>query len=605
MPIDKAERRYDVKDSFVKLQKIQVQTPLQKQAIGNMRRRSVRIACRPPRQLVTDSTNESSDSEAHVQSKKRRLLAAGARARGQLRNVSPKAGCSPESDPQNQTLYSSLKSRTRAACPEKASITVKVPSGSDSESHSSEDDGSLGPGGLSAYELKRLKNIQQNKAFFSFLNIQETTDALRAFSRKSKPQTQGLKRPQQTPVNAVATRKSLCLQRLDPVEAPVPEQQDFEEEKTLNQSGPIKMVPVNLGPNGRLPQSFLDCWNEPYKCANITQKVNLNGYKSSLIGMTLQEDHVAKVVKNNIFSVAVHPCTSTVLVAAGDKWGRVGLWDVNSDYGDDGVYLFEPHSRPVSCMYFSASHPAHLLTLSYDGTIRCADVNKAVFDDVYQREEGLSCFDFLSKDCSTLIAGGCNGNVMVVDRRAQSMSHELLTELDIMVIRTVHVHPVDNNYFMVAGKGSVCIYDARCLKPKGSRSVASLQGHTKTVNSAYFSPLSGNRVLTTCMDDRLRVYDSTRFCLDVPLLASIRHNNNTGRWLTKFRAVWNPTLEDCFVVGSMAQPRQIEMFHESGSLLHTFRGDCLGSVCSINAFHPSRSVLVAGNSSGRLHVFMG
>lgn len=35
------------------------------------------------------------------------------------------------------------------------------------------------------------------------------------------------------------------------------------------------------------------------------------------------------------------------------------------------------------------------------------------------------------------------------------MSHELLTELDIMVIRTVHVHPVDNNYFMVAGKGYV------------------------------------------------------------------------------------------------------------------------------------------------------
>ncbi|MGH0190448.1 UNVERIFIED_CONTAM: hypothetical protein FKN15_046187 [Acipenser sinensis] len=113
------------------------------------------------------------------------------------------------------------------------------------------------------------------------------------------------------------------------------------------------MVPVNLGANGRLPQSFLHCWNE------------------------------------------------------------------NSDYGDDGVYLFEPHSRPVCCMYFSASHPAHLLTLSYDGTIRCADVNKAVFDDVYQREGRLSCFDFLSKDGSTLIAGGCNGNVMVVDRRAQ------------------------------------------------------------------------------------------------------------------------------------------------------------------------------------------
>lgn len=133
---------------------------MQKQAIGNMRRRSVRIACRPPRQLVTDLTNKSSDSEAHVQSKKRRLLGAGARARGQLRNVSPKAGCSPESDPQNQTPYSSLKSRTRAACPEKASTTVKVPSGSDSESHSSEDDGSVSTrliGGISVDKQSKLK----------------------------------------------------------------------------------------------------------------------------------------------------------------------------------------------------------------------------------------------------------------------------------------------------------------------------------------------------------------------------------------------------------------------------------------------------------------
>lgn len=83
-----------------------------------------------------------------------------------------------------------------------------------------------------------------------------------------------------------------------------------------------------------------------------------------------------------------------------------------------------------------------------------------------------------------------------------------------------------------------------------------------------------------------------------------RHNNNTGRWLTRFRAIWDPKQEDCFVVGSMARPRQIEVYQDTGKLLHSFYNiDCLGSVCSINVVHPSKNILVGGNSSGRLHVF--
>lgn len=54
----------------------------------------------------------------------------------------------------------------------------------------------------------------------------------------------------------------------------------------------------------------------------------------------------------------------------------------DADWGDDGVLLFEPHTRPVACMAFSTTHPSHLLSLSYDGSLRCMDVQKAVFDDV-------------------------------------------------------------------------------------------------------------------------------------------------------------------------------------------------------------------------------
>lgn len=49
-------------------------------------------------------------------------------------------------------------------------------------------------------------------------------------------------------------------------------------------------------------------------------------YQSALKKMRITEDQVAKVVKDRIFSAAFHPCTSSLLMAAGDKWGKVGLW---------------------------------------------------------------------------------------------------------------------------------------------------------------------------------------------------------------------------------------------------------------------------------------
>merc|ERR1739838_910126 len=82
----------------------------------------------------------------------------------------------------------------------------------------------------------------------------------------------------------------------------------------------------------------------------------------------------------------------------------------------------------------------------------------------------------------------------------------------------------------------------------------------KTVNSAYFSPVTGDRVLTTGMDDAYRVYDFSGKKSTAPLIKDLRHNNNTGRWLTKFRAVWYPRREDLILSGLMGHPRQIELY---------------------------------------------
>uniref|UniRef100_A0ACB8E515 WD repeat-containing protein 76 n=2 Tax=Sphaerodactylus townsendi TaxID=933632 RepID=A0ACB8E515_9SAUR len=366
------------------------------------------------------------------------------------------------------------------------------------------------------------------------------------------------------------------------------------------------MVAADQDQTPELTEEFLSEWAKISQIEHQkteTSLPHLESYKAALRGMVLQEDAVAKVVHTRIYSVAVHPSESRTLVAAGDKEGHVGLWNLDCSSGE-GAHAFLPHSRPVSCLQFSPVTPAHLLSLSHDGTLRCGDVARTAFDEVYRNEEfALSSFDFLAGDASTLVVGMWDGRVAVVDKRTPGTSAEVSADLN-SVTRTVHVHPVSRQYFIAAGARNVGIYDVRHLKESGSQPVVPLVGHSKSVASAYFSPVTGNRVVTTCADDYLRIFGTHCLSSMAPILTTIRHNNNTGRWLTRFRAVWDPKRDDCIVVGSMARPRRVEVFHTTGELLHSFSSaDYLGSVCSINAWHPTRYIMAGGNSSGRLHVF--
>ncbi|XP_038606137.1 WD repeat-containing protein 76 isoform X2 [Tachyglossus aculeatus] len=404
-------------------------------------------------------------------------------------------------------------------------------------------------------------------------------------------------------------RRSMRLLKADPSGVPVP-QVPAQPELAADESpgpppGPLEMVPSNQTAKDEVFGEFLQTWTEMSQPSGSTiqQPSSLESYRASLSGMAVSEETVCKVTKDRIFSLAVHPSESRLLVAAGDRLGQVGLWDLDRGPKAAGVHTFAPHIRAVSCLYFSPANPAHLLSLSYDGTLRCADFSRAVFDEVYRNQElALSSFTFLSDDASSLLVGHWNGGVAVVDRRAPAPVQ--WADLGPGLVRTVHGHPLHRQYFVAAGARNVSIFDVRCLKPQRNRPLLSLPGHTKSLASAYFSPTTGCRVVTTCADDNLRVFDTSCLGSKAPLVTTVRHNNNTGRWLSRFQAVWDPKQEDCFVVGSLSRPRRIEVFHAAGRLLHSFaHEDWLGSVCSINALHPSRPVLAGGNSSGKVHVF--
>ncbi|KAM6202483.1 WD repeat-containing protein 76 [Rhynchocyon petersi] len=464
---------------------------------------------------------------------------------------------------------------------------------------------------LSPYERKRLKNISENANFFASLQLSESAARLREIIEKRQPSESKRKKPKKRE-NETGCRRSMRLQRVDPSGIPLPEtptQPELVAERNpLLPPGPLDMLPENQDDTNESFNEFLHTWTEISKTSskNVKEFSSLKSYITNLSGMVLSEDTVCKTTKGAVFSIALHPSETRTLVAAGGKFGYIGLWDLTQQPKEDGIYVFQPHSQPVSCLYFSPVNPAHILSLSYDGTLRCGDFSRAIFEEVYRNEsKTFSSFDFLTEDASTLVVGHWDGTMSVVDRRTPGTSYEKLTKCSLEKIRTIHVHPVHRQYFVIAGLRDVHIYDARNLARSSIRPLISLTEHTKSVASAYFSPATGNRVVTTCADSHVRIFDSSCMSSQFPLLTAIRHNTNSGRWLTRFRAVWDPKQEDCIIVGSMAYPRRVEIFHETGEHLHSLlHEEYLASVCSINAMHPTRFILAGGNSSGKIYVFM-
>jgi hypothetical protein len=98
------------------------------------------------------------------------------------------------------------------------------------------------------------------------------------------------------------------------------------------------------------------------------------------------EEWVAKVTPDRIYSVATHPNVSKLICCAGDKQGYVGLWDVDAQTAEEnntnhGVHLFRPHSRPICCMEWLNND--NMVTASYDGSVRRLNVEKGVFEEIF------------------------------------------------------------------------------------------------------------------------------------------------------------------------------------------------------------------------------
>jgi hypothetical protein len=401
---------------------------------------------------------------------------------------------------------------------------------------------------LSEYEAARLANIARNSEVLTGLGINTTVSAIsaqvqsRTFVKPEKRQ-----RVQREPVRRSTRGKDADGKPVEPL--------------------PVSVEPVDEHEAPAGPIDLREGGAEHTDFAETLQKLSAGDGEKKLVALataaqyaefSLGEDvrcpfaRVApriKVVKERIFSIAFHPSPLTPLVVAADKWGQVGFLDLRQ--GDEDrrrVFAASPHARPVSALVHSTD-AQYLYSCSYDGTVRRFDYKTGIFELLVQGDEMLSHLA-LSADANRLYVASNGGDLLVLDPRASPSKASMELDLHDRKIATVDGHPLNEHVFVTASNDTlVKVWDIRKAASKGRPKALQQLQHSLAVTSAYYSTGGGEGggvgssgeeggavVVTTCNDNLLRFWQP-HHAGAVPLAKTLKHNNNTGRYITNFRAV--------------------------------------------------------------------
>ncbi|KAJ4874371.1 DROUGHT SENSITIVE 1 [Raphanus sativus] len=490
------------------------------------------------------------------------------------------------------------------------------------------------------YERKRLENIRRNDEMMAALNVRAKASLLTAATKRPRDESKSYKKKKEKPETPIVMRKSLRTRGLDPDSVGLPNWfADYHKRiPPLNSSAPLQKSSARLlaplpfdkaydgeGSYHKFVESMCgtastvvnvkdDCSSTRRRSPRLSNKdgnddspvvSSGNDYlKKEVVKsgktefdrepLSLESNNVARVVPGRIFVVKFMPCENVKLVAAGDKLGNVGFWNLDCDRDeeddDNGIYLFHPHTSPVSSLVFQQNSLSKVISSSYDGLIRLMDAEKSVFDLVYSCDKAIFSLSQRPNDEQSLYFGEGYGMLNVWDLRAGKSSSNW--DLHEHRINSIDFNP-QNPHVMATSStdGTACLWDLRSM---GATTPKTLQtvNHSRAVHSAYFSP-TGLSLATTSVDNYIGLLSGANF----EDLSMISHDNNTNRWISTFRGVWGWDDSSIFVANrsskgidviSTKQKRTVKELHDP--LMRAIP-------CRIHC-HPLNVGVIAGSTAG-------
>ncbi|MEW5309312.1 MAG: hypothetical protein WDW38_001207 [Sanguina aurantia] len=357
-----------------------------------------------------------------------------------------------------------------------------------------------------------------------------------------------------------------------------------------------------------------------------------------------------------------HP-THDGIVLSGDKKGHLGIW--NFDKVHDRTVYDTVHQALLNTMRFMDSEM--LATASSDGTAKVIDIETGAPKTLINLNpggwvEGAPWVMMYGLDVvpsmHLIVAGDSEGVVHMLDPRSQDPVGRQQLGKKGTKISSVACHPRNESIIMTAGNDHFArIFDIRAFSsngaisglegggsgggasvtaapplpdpdpdpeparkvpagkgggaPRAARVVVQTRGelaslaHPRVVNAAYFSPHTGGKILTTCQDNRLRVWDHAVTASGYPD-REIVHSHDFNRYLTHFKAEFDPKdpTESRIVIGRyISEDFDGQALHpvdildiSSGALLQQCIDTNLTTISPVNKPHPRRDIIITGSA---------
>ena len=352
--------------------------------------------------------------------------------------------------------------------------------------------------------------------------------------------------------------------------------------------------------------------------------------KAKLTGMA-----EIKITPERVYSLGFHPTAEKPLIFAGDKMGNLGLFDASQiapevkaeDSGDDeegdlpepAITAFKLHSRTISSFLFPAD-PNFLYSGSYDSSVRKLDLQKGVAVEVYapssmDDDEPISGIDIPSTDPNVMYFSTLNGSFGRHDIRTPSDTE--IWQLTDKKIGGFSLHPLHPHLAATASLDrTLRIWDLRKVTGKGDARKPSMLGeHTSSLSVSHAAWSAAGHVATASYDNTVKIHSfpsagswKVGHELDeskIEPTAVIKHNNQTGRWVTILKAQWQQRPADGiqkFVIGNMN--RFVDVYTSDGEQLAQLGGEGITAVPAVAQFHPTRDWVAGGTASGKLCLWM-
>lgn len=302
-----------------------------------------------------------------------------------------------------------------------------------------------------------------------------------------------------------------------------------------------------------------------------TTDKELRSLREQMSGLELYdgfEPSRIKITPERIYSLGFHPTTNKALVFAGDKLGNLGIFDASQtsasvktqngvkqeeadenedDDPDPAITSFHCHTRTISSFQFSHNNPSHLYTCSYDSSLRLLDLTKSKSTEIYapsdsSLDEPLSGVEMDPTAPHMLYFSRLDGHVGRTDTRAPDTTD--IFQLSEKKIGGFSLNPANPHFIATASLDRYLrIWDLRKLSGKVSRQLPALIGeHESRLSVSHAAFNSAGQVATASYDDTVKIHTFEGMgswspghkVSDEEMAPSsiIRHNNQTGRWVT-------------------------------------------------------------------------